>query len=217
MRWNLNSMATLNLNKGEHRELVFVNETSLDLHCYQAENSSLRLFVINFTSAQNVLHIDHQANGCNTEIYHLALLRGKDSVIMHTRMHHEIGKGTSRQVVKFVLDDEAQGTFRGELRIHKDAQQVDAQQNNRNLLLSSKATMRTQPQLEIYADDVKASHGASTGQLDESALFYMQQRGISAEQGRKMLLRAFVADIIEQISDENQRNELMRTIDSIFE
>lgn len=210
-------MVTLNLNKGEHRELVCVDEPSLDFHCLQEEDSSLRLFVINFKSAENVLHIDHCATGCRTEIYHLALLQGEDSVHTHTRMHHDIGKGSSKQMIKFVLDDKAQGSFRGELRIQKDAQQVDAQQNNSNLLLSPKATMRTQPQLEIYADDIKASHGASTGQLDESALFYMQQRGISPERGRQMLLRAFVADIIEQISDESRREELMSAIDRIFE
>ena len=210
-------MVTLNLNKGEHRELVCVDEPSLDFHCLQAEDSSLRLFVINFKSAENVLHIDHCATGCSTEIYHLALLQGEACVRTHTRMHHDVGKGSSKQMIKFVLDDKAQGSFRGELRIQKDAQQVDAQQNNSNLLLSPKATMRTQPQLEIYADDVKASHGASTGQLDESALFYMQQRGISPERGRQMLLRAFVVDIIEQISDESRREELMSAIDRIFE
>lgn len=210
-------MDTLNLNKGERRELVFVDEPSLDFHCRQAAGSALRLFVIDFAAAENILHIDQLGPDCTTEIYHLALLNNNESVHTHTRMHHEVGQGTSCQLVKFVLDGSASGSFLGELRIQKDAQQVDAQQTNRNILLSRQATMRTQPQLEIYADDVKASHGASIGHLDESALFYMQQRGIAPEQGRKMLLRAFVADIVEQISDEKQRNDLMVAIDRILE
>ena len=194
-------MATLNLNKGGHRDLVFIDEALPDFHCTQDEGSVLRLFVFNFKSAENVLHIDHLAPNCTTEIYHLAFLHGTDKVTTHTRMHHDVGGGISRQMVKFVLDDHAAGEFLGELRIKKNAQHVDAQQTNRNLLLSPTATMRTRPQLEIYADDVKASHGATTGQLDESALFYMQQRGIAPEEGRKMLLHAFIADIVEKISD----------------
>jgi Fe-S cluster assembly protein SufD len=212
-------MATLNLNKGESRNLIFVDEPLSDFYCRQEADSTLRLFVFNFHAAQNVLHIDQLGTGCTTEIYHLAFLHGQDHVSTHTRMHHDIGKGVSRQLIKFVLDDASTGHFLGELRIKQDAQQVDAQQTNRNLLLSCQATMRTQPQLEIYADDVKASHGATTGQLDESALFYMQQRGIAPEEGRKMLLRAFIMDIVEKIPAEEQptADRLIATIDSILQ
>jgi Fe-S cluster assembly protein SufD len=194
-------MVTLSLNKGEQKDVLFMDEAFLDFHCKQDEGSALRLFVFDFQSAENVLHIDHLAPNCSTEIYHLVFLHGADKVTTHTRMHHDVGEGTSKQVIKFVLDDTSAGEFLGELRIKQDAQRVDAQQNNHNLLLSKQATMRTRPQLEIYADDVKASHGATTGQLDESALFYMQQRGISPETGRQMLLRAFMADIVEKLND----------------
>ena len=202
----------LSLNKGEHRDVLFINEPQLDFYCQQDEGSVLRLFVFDFQSAQNVLHIDHLAPNCTTEIYHLAFLHDAEQVFTHTRMHHEIGDGVSRQLVKFVLADKARGEFLGELRIKPDAQRVDAQQTNRNLLLSKEATMRTRPQLEIYADDVKASHGATTGQLDESALFYMQQRCIDPTEGRSMLLRAFMADIVEKLNDpqnEKMVNEKM--------
>ena len=118
-----------------------------------------------------------------------------------------------KQFIKFVLDDQAQGSFQGELKILPDAQKVSAIQTNRNLLLSEQATMRTQPQLEIYADDVKASHGATTGQLDESALFYMQQRGIDPATGRKMLINAFMQDIIDQISDEQLREQVRQQLE----
>lgn len=205
-------MVTLSLNKGEQRGVVFIDEPQLDFHCKQDEGSVLRLFVFDFQSAQNVLHIDHIAPNCTTEIYHLAFLHDDAKVFTHTRMHHEIGDGVSRQLIKFVLADKAAGEFLGELRIKPDAQRVDAQQTNRNLLLSKEATMRTRPQLEIYADDVKASHGATTGQLDESVLFYMQQRGIDPTEGRRMLLQAFMMDIVEKLNDpekEKMVNEKM--------
>ena len=214
-------MDTLSLNKGEERNLVLIDRPEVDLHVMQDADSVLRLFVFDFHSAKNILHIDHKAANCVTEIYHLAFLHGTDSVSTHTRMHHEKGDGISRQLVKFVLDDNAKGEFLGELVIKPDAQRVDAQQTNRNLLLSKTATMRTRPQLEIYADDVKASHGATTGQLDESALFYMQQRCIAPEEGRRMLLRAFIMDIVDQLNDqmvnEQMVNDLVVTIDSIIE
>jgi len=212
----------LSLNKGEQKELVYVNQPGVDLHVVQAEGSSLRVVMINLPGAQtapvvNTIHIDHQGVDCHTEVYALAYLSNKEQVRTHTRMHHDVGGGESRQVVKFILAGEAQGAFMGELKIKPDAQKVRAEQTNRNLLLSDTAVMRTQPQLEIYADDVKASHGATTGQLDESALFYMQQRGIDAATARRMLVGAFMKDIIEQISDEEKREELLQTIDRVVE
>ncbi|MCQ2348103.1 MAG: SufD family Fe-S cluster assembly protein [Paludibacteraceae bacterium] len=208
----------LTLNKGERQELVFINEPQLDLHIQQQEGSSLRVIVINSQfSILNSIEVHHVGTGCHTEIYALAYLKNKESVRTHTHVHHDVGGGTSKQVIKFVLDDEAQGEFLGELKILPNAQQVQAEQTNRNLLLSEKATMRTRPQLEIYADDVKASHGATTGQLDESALFYMQQRGIDAPTARRMLIQAFMQDIAEQISDEGKRNQLLQTIDGVVE
>lgn len=209
----------LNLNKGEHKELVFINAPEVDLHIEQAEGSSLKVVVINLpgavTPVTNTIHVDHHGADCRTEIYALAYIKNKEQVRTHTRMHHDVGGGESRQVVKFVLADEAQGAFLGELKIKPDAQQVSAEQTNRNLLLSASAVMRTQPQLEIYADDVKASHGASTGQLDESALFYMQQRGLDIPTARRMLVAAFMKDVVEEISDEQKREELLQAIDSV--
>ena len=115
----------------------------------------------------------------------------------------------SNQLIKFVLDDESRGHFIGDLKIAQDAQKTEAHQTNRNLLLSETAEMRTQPQLEIYADDVKATHGASTGQLDESALFYMQQRGIGKEKARQLLVNAFMKEVVESISDEKIKSDVL--------
>ena len=134
-----------------------------------------------------------------------------------THVTHSVGGGTSNQLVKFVLEDNARGRFIGDLKIAQDAQQTEAHQTNRNLVLSETAEMRTQPQLEIYADDVKATHGASTGQLDESALFYMQQRGIDKEKARQLLVNAFMKDVLNTISDEALREQLLNAIDGVVE
>jgi Fe-S cluster assembly protein SufD len=114
------------------------------------------------------------------------------------------------------LDDHSKGSFRGELKIQPDAQQTEAYQTNRNILLSPQADMLTEPQLEIYADDVKASHGATTGQLDDAALFYMQQRCISRDEAAKLLLQAFFDEVVSTLSDENVREDITKQIQDIL-
>jgi Fe-S cluster assembly protein SufD len=118
--------------------------------------------------------------------------------------------------VKFVLDDKSKGTFKGELIIQPDAQQTEAYQTNRNILLSPQAEMLIEPQLEIYADDVKASHGATTGQLDESALFYMQQRCIDRETASKLLLQAFFDEVVSTLPNEEYREQILQQIQEIL-
>ena len=127
-----------------------------------------------------------------------------------------MGGGYSSQVFKFVLDDVAKGSFQGELKIQPDAQQTEAYQTNRNILLSRGAEMITEPQLEIYADDVKASHGATTGQLDESALFYMQQRCIDRETASKLLLQAFFDEVVSTLTDDDLREDITQRIQDIL-
>lgn len=206
-------MSTINLHRGEHFEHVFVNE-SVNVHFVQEAGSILKIHVINFTSAANHIVVEQKEEGCQTEIYALAYLHENESVTTETHVHHMVGGGTSNQLVKFVLDNQAKGHFVGDLKIAQDAQQTEAHQTNRNLLLSDDAEMRTQPQLEIYADDVKATHGASTGQLDESALFYMQQRGIDKQKARQLLVGAFMKDVLATISDEQLREQLICSLDS---
>jgi len=210
------------LNRGEHKELVYINPSEVDIHVQQQADSDLRVVLIHLPEDRDepithTIHVDHMGANCSTQIYALVYITNKEQVRVHTRVHHDVGEGQSRQLVKFVLGDQAQGAFLGELKIKPNAQKVSAEQTNRNLILSDTALMRTQPQLEIYADDVKASHGASSGQLDESALFYMQQRGIDVATGRRMLVAAFMKEIVEQLSDPVQREQLLQTIDSVVQ
>ena len=222
----MSSLSTniLTLAAGEQRELVFVNEPTLRLHVVQEAGSALKvhaLYVSPTTAADGLseahITVEQKGEGCRTEIYGLAFLHGEEQVQLTTNVQHLVGGGNSKQLIKFVLDDAAQGEFYGQLRIAPDAQKTEAHQTNRNLLLSDKALMRTRPQLEIYADDVKATHGATTGQLDESALFYMQQRCLDESTARKLLIAAFMKDVVETISDEPLRERLLSQIAPVGE
>ena len=203
----------MKVSKGDIFERVFVNE-EVHLQIDQEAGSHVKIYVIN---ASFSITVNQLGEGCQTEIYALENLHGEENVIAETHVTHAVGGGTSTQLIKFVLDDNSRGRFIGDLKITPDAQKTEAHQTNRNLLLSDTAEMRTQPQLEIYADDVKASHGASTGQLDESALFYMQQRGIDKQKARQLLVNAFMKEIIETISDETLRQQLLNAIDGVVE
>jgi len=201
----------------------------VNLHVVQEAGSHVKIHVINLSPLpfregsglgySNNITIDQLGEGCETEIYALAYLHGSDSVTTETHVNHAVGGGTSNQLIKFVLDDNARGRFIGDLKIAPDAQKTEAHQTNRNLLLSEEAEMRTQPQLEIYADDVQATHGASTGQLDETALFYMQQRGIDKQKARQLLVNAFMKEVIEAISNQHSaiREKLLDAIDGVVE
>ena len=210
----------ITLVKGEKRELLLLNEPNTNWHIIQEADSNLLIHVLALPHPNDVaqLHttitVEHQASGCRTEIYGLALLHSQQQHHLTTRVLHNIGGGYSSQLIKFVLDNESKASFKGELKIMPDAQQVEAYQTNRNILLSRQAEMTTEPQLEIYADDVKASHGATTGQLDESALFYMQQRCVGRETARKLLLCAFFDDVLRTLPDEHLQEDIIEKINA---
>ena len=215
------SIQHITLSIGEKRELVFLNESDMDWHIVQEADSFLRVHIL-FLSENDVtaqwqskLFVEQNGANCRTEIYAMGLLHDTQQAHLLTRVYHNIGGGYSSQILKFVLNDQTKGSFRGELKILPNAQQTEAYQTNRNILLSRQADMLTEPQLEIYADDVKASHGATTGQLDESALFYMQQRCISRATATKLLLEAFFNEVISTLSDE-QQEQIRETIHRIL-
>ena len=215
------SIQHITLSIGEKRELVFLNESDMDWHIVQEADSFLRVHIL-FLSENDVtaqwqskLFVEQNGANCRTEIYAMGLLHDTQQAHLLTRVYHNIGGGYSSQVLQFVLNDQTKGSFRGELKILPNAQQTEAYQTNRNILLSRQADMLTEPQLEIYADDVKASHGATTGQLDESALFYMQQRCISRDTATKLLLEAFFNEVISTLSDE-QQEQIRETIHRIL-
>lgn len=134
-------------------------------------------------------------------------------VDQNTLVRHHAPDCRSHQLLKYVLDDRARGQFRGLIVVDEAAERTEAFQTNRNLLASPDARMHTSPRLEIYCDEVKCSHGATTGQLDERALFYMQARGIPRAEARMMLMQAFMADVIDTIEIEGLRDRLRHLVD----
>lgn len=148
---------------------------------------------------RNNVYVTLNGEGADNNSYGLYLADRNQHVDNFTFIDHAVPNCTSSQLYKGVLDDEATGAFNGRILVRKDAQQTRAYQSNNNILLTDKAKMNTKPQLEIYADDVKCSHGATVGQLDEDALFYMRSRGIGYKEARLLMMYAFVDEIISKI------------------
>lgn len=164
------------------------------------------------TTSDVLLDIEQIGGHAETYIYGLGILTGKQHISVRTHVKHSVPDGKSNQLLKFAVKDEAKGSFVGELIVAPNAQHTEAMQTNRNVLLAPTASMHTQPQLEIYADDVKCSHGATTGQIDESALFYMQQRGIDPQEARQLLLSAFFHDVLVTLREPAVEERLQRKI-----
>jgi Fe-S cluster assembly protein SufD len=136
------------------------------------------------------------------------LLRGEQEATTAIVVDHAAPGGTTRELWKGVVEERAHGVFLGTIAVRPDAQKTDAQQTNKNLLLSPRANVDTKPELEILADDVKCAHGATVGELDESALFYLRARGIPAAEARRMLIEAFALDALETVADAAMREYL---------
>lgn len=140
------------------------------------------------------------------------LMKAREHCDNTTIIHHLVPDTTAREVFKGVLNDEARGVFQGKLVVHKDAQRTDGHQMSRALLLSDRAEMDAKPELEIYADDVKCSHGSTTGQIDETALFYLRSRGIPEALARNLLIQSFIAEALEEISDVRVREAMAQQV-----
>jgi Fe-S cluster assembly protein SufD len=136
------------------------------------------------------------------------LLRRDQEATMATFVDHAAPGGTTRELFKGVVDDRAHGIFIGKIAVRPDAQRTDAHQLNRNLLLSPRAAIDTKPELEILADDVKCSHGATVGDLDEEAMFYLRSRGMKLEDARRLLIEGFATEALDRIEDRDLRDHL---------
>ena len=146
--------------------------------------------------------------GCGSTLNGLYMVDGEQHVDHQTRIEHAQPNCFSREVYKGILDGASRGVFNGKVYVHPIAQKTDGKQSNNNLLLSERAHVDTKPQLEIFADDVKCTHGATVGRLDETALFYMKSRGVNRELARRLLTYAFAADVLETIELAEVRDEL---------
>lgn len=154
---------------------------------------------------RNNLNLNLLGGSSEGNMYGLYLLNGKTHVDNHTNVDHTIPHAESNELYKGILDDQSRGVFNGKIFVRQDAQKTNAFQQNNNILLSEDALINTKPQLEIWADDVKCSHGCTTGQLDEDALFYLQARGIGKDQAKGFLLYAFAGEVLEKIEEASFR------------
>jgi len=184
--------------EGENNYLIDTTQV------YQEDNSRFTSFTITLHGGliRNNLNISIDAEGCETNLYGVYFLNGKDHVDNHTVVDHRKPHSNSNELYKGVLDGRSTGVFNGKIYVQQDAQKTNAFQSNKNIVLSNKATMNSKPQLEIWADDVKCSHGATTGMIDDEPLFYLQSRGIDRDTARAMLIYAFANDILEKIHIE---------------
>jgi Fe-S cluster assembly protein SufD len=156
------------------------------------------------------IYTNLSGEGCGSTLNGLYMLDGEQHCDHQTRIEHAQPNCFSREVYKGVLDGRSHGVFNGKVYVHPIAQKTDGKQTNNTLLLSKEAQVDTKPQLEIFADDVKCTHGATVGRLDDQALFYMKSRGVNAEVARRLLVYAFAADVLETIEQPELREALER-------
>jgi Fe-S cluster assembly protein SufD len=172
---------------------------------------------LNGALIRNNLHIRLNDQNCTAWLNGLYVVNGNQLVDNHSLVDHAFPNCYSNELYKGIIDDHGQGVFNGKIFVRQDAQKTNAYQSNKNILLSNNASMNTKPQLEIFADDVKCSHGATTGQIDDDALFYLRARGIGEVTARALLNHAFAADVIEQIANEDIRAAMLGRLDRKLE
>lgn len=205
-----NITAEINVGENAHfsmDKLQFENETSFHINTElvnQAKDSmfTINTIILNGGLVRNNLNILVNGTNCTTNLNGAYILKGKQHVDNHTVVDHKVAHCNSNELYKGVIDGNSTAVFNGKVFVRPDAQKINAFQSNGNVLLSDNASINSKPELEIYADDVKCSHGSTTGQLDETAVFYLKSRGISEDSARRMLVQAFVGDVLEKIENE---------------
>ena len=185
----------------------------------QADDSTFKIntFTLNGAIVRNNLNIDSLGKNTMTYLNGLYPLKGKQHVDNHTYLLHREPNGESHELYKGILGDASTGVFNGKVFVHREAQKTNAFQSNANIVMTDTATINSKPELEIYADDVKCSHGSTTGQLDEEALFYLRARGLSKESARAVLVNAFASDVIEMIGVDAVKDEIEQYIDDNYQ
>lgn len=177
---------------------------------HQNDHSRVSSMTVSLGGAlvRNEIHVVLDGEGADCTLNGLSMVRGSQHVDNHLCVEHAKPHGSSREYFKNVLDDRARGVFSGRIVVAQDAQKTDAKQTNMTLLLSEEARVESRPQLEIYADDVKCTHGATIGQVDEEAIFYLQSRGVSRSSARSILVYAFARECVSWVRWTPLRTQL---------
>ncbi|HEY5750314.1 MAG TPA: Fe-S cluster assembly protein SufD [Chryseolinea sp.] len=185
---------TIQNDAGNRYQVVTTN-----IHQERSSRVNTYTFTLSGKLVRNNLQLSIDGEGIESHMFGLYLVNGDTLADNHTVVDHRKANSFSNELYKGIMDGSSRGVFNGKIYVRPQAQKTNAFQANRNILISDKATVNTKPQLEIWADDVKCSHGCTTGQLDEEALFYLQSRGIAKETARAMMLYAFAAEILENV------------------
>lgn len=188
------------------------------IHVNLQRSAQLRGFTV--AQGSKLKRIDYQINHCgegaHLDLQGIYVPRNKQLIDYHTNVQHKVPRCTSNEVFRGIISDSAHAVFNGRIHIHKDAQKTLAELSNKNLLTSSKAEVDTKPELEIYADDVKCAHGATVSQLNKTALYYMQARGISREEAQVMLNFGFINELLQDVAEPAVRNYLGPRLARLF-
>lgn len=193
-----------------------VQTANLIDNTYIAQKQESRVAVHTFSFGGNItrnnLNFYHQGERIDSTLKGITIIGDKQHVDHYTLVQHATPNCESHQNYKTILNDSATGVFNGKIFVEKEAQKTDAFQQNNNILIGDKATINAKPQLEIFADDVKCSHGCTIGQLDESAMFYMQQRGIPKKEAKALLMYAFTSEVTNSIKIPELKAKIGRII-----
>lgn len=178
------------------------------------KNSVLNSFYYSEGSKLNRTDIDihHQGQHSKSQLTGIYLPSKSGAIDYHTNIEHRVANCTSREIFRGIIADSAKATFNGKIHIFKDAQKSDAQLSNKNLLLTNQAEINTKPELEIYADDVVCAHGATVAKIDETAVFYLQTRGIDEKQAKKMLSVGFINELVDKVDSDMLNQYLLQQI-----
>lgn len=205
----------------EYNKVQIENEESLQLvteQVYQERDSffSINTITLNGSWIRNNLNIVIDGENCETHLNGIYPLSGHQHVDNHTLVDHRKPHCESHELYKGILADNSTGVFNGKVFVRRDAQKTNAFQQNNNIVLSENAQVNTKPELEIYADDVKCSHGCTTGQFDDEAVFYLRSRGISEQNARTLLVYAFAGEVIEKLTIEPLKEQVKQLLAERF-
>ena len=213
----VNSVTDIIIENGANLEHIILDDFAKDTYnisniCVKQKKDS-NFISHNFSVGKKLARRDYSielvGTGANCDLYGLYFVEGNNHIDHHTTIEHKKEHCTSNEHYKGILSGKAVGVFNGRIHVHPKAQKTDAIQNNQNLLLTDDAIIHTKPELEIYADDVKCTHGATVGQLDDKALFYLRTRGLNQKSAQQLLMRAYVGEIIDHIGNRNIRSKIM--------
>jgi Fe-S cluster assembly protein SufD len=188
------------------------NVSTLRIQQGRSTNTATHSLLLGGALVRNNVHPVLAGEGAECLINGLFMANGRQHMDNYMLVEHASPHCNSRQFYNGVLNGQSHGVFHGRIIVHKDAQKTDAKQTNRNLLLSDDAQIDTKPQLEIYADDVKCTHGATIGQVEENALFYLRSRGLDEAEAKHVLLLAFANECLDRMNSERVRNHLQRLV-----